>query len=109
MIRQKNTKEKGIMEFLIYKEGKTYVGVCLAFDIIEEDDNPVELMKSIIEAAQGHLQVVRKLKMSDELLNRYAPKEYWDKYHQAIAEIHGKKRVRSPYHFLVSPYAARSF
>ena len=97
------------MEFLVYKDSKTYVGVCLTLDIIEEGDDPVILMKSIVEAAEGYLDVVRKLNMSDDLLNRHAPKEYWDKYRQAVTATSGTKRVRSPYHFLISPYAARSF
>ena len=105
-MRSKNTKEKGTMEFLVYKDGKTYVGVCLTLDIIEEGNDPATLMESIVEAAEGYLKVVRKLNMNDDLLNRHAPKEYWDK---AVIATSGRKRVRSPYHFLITPYAARSF
>ncbi|OHA19682.1 MAG: hypothetical protein A3C08_00410 [Candidatus Taylorbacteria bacterium RIFCSPHIGHO2_02_FULL_47_18] len=108
-MRSKNTKEKGTMEFLVYKDGKTYVGVCLTLDIIEEGNDPATLMESIVEAAEGYLKVVRKLNMNDDLLNRHAPKEYWDKYRQAVIATSGRKRVRSPYHFLITPYAARSF
>ena len=97
------------MEFLVYKEDKSYVGVCLTFDIVEEGDNPTELMSSIIEAAQGHLEVVRKLNLPDDLLNRHAPKGYWDRYYKAVGEIKKNKRVTSPYNFLVFPYAARTF
>ncbi len=106
--RPKNTKEKGTIEFLVYKEGKTFIGVCLTFDIIEEGSNPEKLMESIQEAAQGHLKVVRAENMSDDLLNRYAPKEYWDIYYKAIEEIKSNKPIKSPYSFLIFPYATRA-
>lgn len=106
--RSKNTKEKGTIEFLVYKEGKTFVGVCLTFDIVEEGSNGEKLMESIQEAARGHLKVVRAKNMSDDLLNRYAPKKYWNIYYKAIEEIKSKKAIKSPYSFLIFPYAART-
>ena len=75
-----NTKESGVIEFLIYKEEDTYVGVCLTFNIVEEGSDPNEVKKQLEEAAKLHLTVVRDKRLSDELLNRHAPKEYWDKY-----------------------------
>ncbi len=106
--RPKNTKEKGTIEFLVYKEGKTFVGVCLTFDIVEEGNNPEKLMESIQEAAQGHLEVVRGENMPDDLLNRYAPKEYWDIYYKVIRDIQSKKAIKSPYSFFIFPYATRT-
>jgi len=104
--RQKNTKKEGVIEFLVYKGKNTYVGVCLTFDIVEEGSNPVELMKSIKEAAELHLVTVRKNNMSDDLLNRYAPNEYWKKYFKAAREIEtpslsNTSRLNS---LVVSPY-----
>jgi len=76
-----NTKEKGTFEFFIYPDKGRFVGVCLTLNIIEEDDNPQRLLKSLVEAAKGHLEVVRKDNLGDKLLNRYAPKKYWNKYY----------------------------
>ena len=101
-IREKNTKEKGLMEFLVYSEGDKFVGVCLTFDIVEEGSDPVKLMESIKEAAQLHLEVVWKENMSDELLNRFAPEEYWDKYFVALRE-NGKDDIS--FYFQKNPYA----
>lgn len=106
--RPLNTKNKGTIEFLVYKEGKSFVGVCLTFDIVEEGSNPEKLMESIQEAAEGHLEVVRAKNMSDDLLNRYAPKEYWDIYYKVIKDIKSKKSIKSPYSFLIFPYATRT-
>jgi predicted RNase H-like HicB family nuclease len=82
----RNTKKEGLIEFLVYPEGDKFVGACLTFDIIEEGGDPIKLMESIKEAAQLHLEIVVKEDMSDDLLNRYAPEEYWDKYFEALKE-----------------------
>src|SRR3989344_3805051 len=70
--RLHNTKEKGVIEYIVYKKGNSYMGVCLSFDITEEGNDPDKLMLSIREAAELHLKVVREKKMSDELLKRHA-------------------------------------
>src|SRR3989338_38277 len=83
--RQRNMKERGVIEFFTYKEGDVFVGVCLTFDIIEEGSDLVELMRSVKEAAGLHLETVIKNNLSEDLLNRYAPEEYWEKYFVATS------------------------
>ena len=105
-IREKNTKEKGLVEFLVYSDNDKFIGVCLTFDIVEEGNAPGQLMESIKEAAELHLDIVVKENMPDELLNRYAPEEYWDKYFEALRET-GQDDVsfyfqRNPYTQVVS-------
>ena len=75
-----NTKAKGLVEFLIFKEGTQYVGVCLTFNIVVEDKDREKVGKSIKDAAKLHMRIVQKKGLPDELLNRHAPKEYWDRY-----------------------------
>ncbi len=103
MLRGKNTKTEGFIEFFIYKEKDSYVGVCLTFDILEEGAHPELLMKSLEEAALLHLETVRKHKLSDTLLNRHAPKMYWEKYENIVAALKKKPRS-SPFALQVSPY-----
>lgn len=94
------------MEFLVYKEADKFIGVCLTFDIVEEGNEPATLMDSIKEAAMLHLETVIKENMSDELLNRYAPQTYWDKYFEALENIQKADEsalIESPY-FSRSPY-----
>ncbi len=106
--RPKNTKKEGTIESIIYKQGKTYVAVCLTFDIVEEGQNPTELMKSIKEAAELHLETVVKNNLSDDLLNRYAPQEYWDKYFEVSKNIEKSPKdsfpIRSPYYQSLTPH-----
>ena len=103
--RPRNTKERGVIELLTYKEGKAYVGVCLTFDIVEEGADPVELARSLKEAAELHVATVIKNNLSDDLLNRYAPDEYWKKYFEATSGI--KNRTQPINSFpVVSPYSS---
>jgi predicted RNase H-like HicB family nuclease len=101
--RPKNTKERGTIECLVYREGDTYIGACLTFDIIEEGSNPTELMRSIREAAELHLETVIRENLSDDLLNRYAPEEYWKKYFETAKQIE-KPSLTSSNTLTVSPY-----
>lgn len=93
--RPKNTKESGVVEFLVYKEDSTFIGVCFTFDLIQEGNDPEKLMEDLHELAKRHLETVRELRWPDELLNRYAPEEYWKKYFEAIKSA--EKPIPSPY------------
>ena len=104
IIRPLNTKEKGVMEFLVYKDKSAFVGVCLTFDIIEEGNNPVLLMRSIRESAELHLKTVRKNNMPNDLLNRYAPQEYWEKYFKVTDQIKTQSKKNTNNYPVVSPY-----
>lgn len=99
--RPHNTKKQGAVEFLVYKEGDVFVGVCLTFDIVEEGTDPAILMQSLKEAASLHLEAVVKNDLPEELLNRYAPDEYWKKYFEAAKNIEKPTAGVFP---VVSPY-----
>lgn len=104
--RTENTKARGTTEFLVYSEGDKFVGVCLTFDIVEEGNDPVTLMKSIKEAAELHLETVIKQNLPDTLLNRHAPAEYWEKYFAAARQIE-KRPTPSSSFLTVSPYSSQ--
>lgn len=109
IVRPQNTKEKGIIEFLVYKEKDTFVGICLTFDIIEEGKDAIKLMSSITTSANLHLDTVIKNKMSDELLNRYAPEKYWKKYFKVTSDIKFQSKKNINNYPVVSPYTNTSF
>jgi hypothetical protein len=71
-----NTKEKGVLHFVFYKDGDDYVGVCLNFDIVEYGKDLKELQKSVQEAAQSYLLAVNKKKASDDCLNICTDKKH---------------------------------
>ena len=101
--RPRNTKEQGLVECLVYKENDSFVGVCLTFDIVEEGNNPTEVMKSLKEAVELHLETVIRNNMSEELLNRYAPEEYWKKYFETVKGIE-KSSLNNTNSITISPY-----
>jgi len=58
----------------------TFTAVCLDLDIIEEGFSTLQqAVLSINEAIDSHLMAVTRRGFPKELLNRPAPKEYWDK------------------------------
>lgn len=89
--RTQNTKQRGLMEFIFYQDQGKYIGVCLSFDIVEEGKDLNKLIQSVEDAAMLHLRTVVKENLSDDLLNRYAPEEYWQKYFEALKALEQKK------------------
>jgi len=75
-MKYKNTIEKGSVRYIIFKEEDTWYGVALEFNIVEDGDNPVEVMASLFEAMQGYVENARKLKMRLMPLNQKSEKEY---------------------------------
>lgn len=89
----KNTLKKGSARYIIFKEENIWYGVALEFNIVEEGDNPVEVMASLFEAIQGYVETARKLKMRPMPLNQKADEEYenlWDKLDEGRALKAGK-------------------
>jgi len=105
-LRHPNTKESGVIEYLVYKEGDSFVGVCLTFDIVEEGNDPDKLMLSIQEAAKLHLDVVRSKNMPDELLNRHTEEKYWKIYFEASENR--QKPIVSPYQLSTISYQCQT-
>ncbi len=101
----KNTKETGIIEFTVFKEKNSFVGVCLTFDIIVEGTDYDQVKQEIEDAAVLHLETVRELNLSDELLNRPAPQKYWNKREKITAV----KSPKYPASYEASPYTNMKF
>ena len=86
------------MEYLIFKEKDTFVGVCLTFDLIREGNDPDALLEELRESARDHINMVIEQDMLESLLNRHAPKEYWEIYDKKAKETQ-KLLIKSPYTF----------
>ena len=81
-MKYKNTLNKGSVRYIIFKENSIWYGVALELNIVEEGDNPLEVMASLFQAIQGYVETARKLKMRPMPLNQTPDKEYqklWDK------------------------------
>lgn len=83
-----NTRKKGQIRFLIFKEknAELFTGVCLDFGIVLQDKNDEKLKRELERSALGYLKAVAKEGMSEELLNNQAEKKYFDRYEKFLRE-----------------------
>jgi len=75
-MKYKNTLNKGSVRYIIFKEDSVWYGVALEFNIVEEGDNPVEVMASLFQAIEGYVETAQRLKMRPMPLNQKPEKEY---------------------------------
>jgi len=107
----KNTLKKGSVRHIIFKEGDIWYGVALEFNIVEEGDDPVEVMASLFNAIQGYVQTARKLKLRPMPLNQTPEKEYqelWDRLEgsKKMTKVDMAAPIRQVFNFGYSPFAA---
>lgn len=80
-MKYKNTLQKGNVRCIIFREGDSWYGVGLEFNIVEEGDTPREAMLLLFEAINGYLESARKIKARPYILNQELDREYekmWD-------------------------------
>lgn len=79
----RNTLKNGSVRYLIFKDGDTFFGVALEFNIVVEGDHQAEAFLFLDEAVQGYLEAARKFKVRPQILNQIANPEYekmWQEY-----------------------------
>ena len=82
-MKYKNTLQKGSVRFLIFRDGESYFGVVLEFNVIVEAANPQEAFLFLNEAASGYLEAAHKVKVRPSVLNQKTDPEYekmWQEY-----------------------------
>lgn len=74
-----NTYESGRFRILIYKKNtdNEVTAVCLEFGLIIKAKTKEKAQECIKDVADTYLKNVIENKLSEELLNRSAPKKYW--------------------------------
>jgi len=75
-MKYKNTLNKGAVRYIIFKDEGVWYGVALEFNIVEEGDNPVEVMASLFQAIEGYVETAKKLKIHPAPLNQKPEAEY---------------------------------
>jgi hypothetical protein len=91
----KNTAQKGSVRTIIFREGRTWYGVALEFNIVESGNDPRNVSASLLEAITGYIESVKKAKERPFALNQKPDKEYeklWGKLEKKTY-----RSVRSPY------------
>ena len=82
-MKYQNTLKKGSVRFLIFRDGQSYFGVALEFNVIVEASSPEEAYIFLNEATNGYLEAARKIKIRPSVLNQKTDPEYekmWDEY-----------------------------
>ena len=103
-MKSKNTLKKGSVRFIIFKEDDTWYGVALELNIVEEGDNPVEVMASLFQAVQGYVETARKLKMRPIPLNQKPDKEYEELWNNLEKSKIKKDKPKEIYSFGYTPF-----
>ena len=75
-MRYRNTLEKGSVRYLIFKDGDTFFGAALEFNIVVEGAHPAEAFLLLNEAVQGYIEAARKVKLRPNVLNQKPDSEY---------------------------------
>lgn len=85
------------------KDG-SFTGVCLDLDIVEEGHVSLEeAILSINDAVFSHLQAAAKRDFPKELINRLAPREYWNRLKEITKESTSKKKLEPFQFFTTNP------
>ena len=90
-MKYKNTLQKGNVRFIIFREGNTWYGVCLEFNIVETGDTSREAMLLLFEAVEGYLESARKIKTRTHILNQKSYREYEEMW----STLEERKKIRA--------------
>ena len=75
-MKYKNTLNKGSARCIVFKESDTWYGVALELNLVEEGQDPLEVMASLHQAIRGYVQTSRKFKLRPVALNQKPDQEY---------------------------------
>src|SRR3989344_507307 len=75
-MRCKNTLQKGSVRYVVFRDGETWYGAGLEFNIVETGDTPQEAMLLLFEAIQGYVESAQKIKARPYILNQKPDFEY---------------------------------
>lgn len=75
-MKYRNSLQKGSVRFIIFREGDSWYGTCLEFNIVESGDTPQEAMLLLFEAVDGYLSSARKVKARPHILNQKPDTQY---------------------------------
>lgn len=88
MKKFKNTLQKGEIRFIIFKEEDTWYGVALEFNIVEQGENPQDVLLRTLQAAEGYLESAKKIKARPHILNQDVDPE-WESLWRKLEEKKG--------------------
>lgn len=82
---------------MVFKEGGSYFGAALEFNIMVEAANPQEAFLFLNEAASGYLESARKAKLRPHVLNQKPDAEY-----EKMWQAHQDAKLKEKYEKIVN-------
>jgi len=105
----KNLLNKGSVRYIIFKEDDIWYGVALEFNIVEEANDPMEVMVFLFDAIKGYVDSARRAKLRPATLNQTPTKEYkdlWQKLQSDNAGVFAEKKQVFSFGFQPLPFAS---
>ena len=94
----KNSLQKGSVRYVVFKEGDTFFGVALEFNVVVEAASQVEAIVLLNEAIQGYLESARKFKLRPHILNQETDPEYEKMWCSVqLGQKQSARATKSPY------------
>ena len=93
----KNTIQKGEIRYIVFREKGVWYGVGLECNIVEEGEDPREVLLRLFEATNGYLKSAKKIKARPHILNQKVDPEYealWEKLEERKSSV---KNLGIPY------------
>lgn len=89
-----NTAQKGRVRCIIFKDGDSWYGVALEFNIVESADDADVVMFNLQNAIRGYVESEQKIKgLRASSLNQKPDVEY----EKMWKNLHSQKSIPSPY------------
>lgn len=97
-----NTLKSGVYRWMILKEGDSWLGVALEFNIVVDGSDPRVVEAELQEAVLGYLESAKKARgfrpqQINVLLNQKAEEEYESRWKRAMQAKHIAKSIPSPF------------
>ncbi len=94
-MKTNNTHNSGTATVFFYQKGKKYIGVCLQFDLVDEDTDLDQLKVRMKEKVDSYIKYVCSNKKDVKLLNRPAPDVYWKEFFEFVHTLQElEKQIR---------------
>ena len=93
----KNSIQKGSVRYIVFKEGDTWYGSALEFNIVEEAENPDAALIYLFEAIRGYINSAKKAKSRMIFALNQKPDPQYEKMWEDIKSSKEGRPIKSPY------------
>lgn len=91
----RNTYKKGRVTFFIFPQNDHLIGVCLELNIVVEGYSLRIVREELSDAVKTYVETIIENKLSETLLNRPAPQEYWQRFFESLKTMEKLKTIKT--------------